>query len=525
MTVAGLVLALAVGLSLGLLGGGGSVLTVPIFKYVLGFDAKQAIAMSLVVVGALSLIGAVRHWRAGRVDVRVAAIMGGIAIPASYAAARLAALISGALQLSMFAVVVCVAAISMLRPRNDDDETAAPAHIARLFPAALGVGALTGLIGVGGGFLIVPTLVLFGGVPMKVAIGTSLLVIAANCAAGFAGYVGQHVPIAWVPVAEFTAIAALGIFGGVHLCEYVSPARLRRGFAILLLGVGIAVLAQGGRKLKAATPDPSPVATADTIDPKAIPLDSAIPHDSLGASIRRGMAIVAHTPDSLPHNTPTTLRCVSCHLDGGRRAEVVSMLGSYARYPRFVVRENRLATIEDRVNFCLTRSLAGRPLPADSRDMRDMVRYLAYLSTGVKHGDWVRGEGLPSPIPSLAGDTARGARVFTSTCARCHGANGEGTEAIPALWGPRSFDIGASMARLTVAATFIRRAMPYDQPGTLTDQDAYDVAAFVLRHPRPDYPGKANDWPKGDAPADVPYVTKNHAPSSPTPPLLPHIGE
>ena len=126
MTVAGLFLALAVGLSLGLLGGGGSVLTVPIFKYVLGFDAKQAIAMSLVVVGALSLIGAVRHWRAGRVDVRVAAIMGGIAIPASYAAARLAALISGALQLSMFAVVVCVAAISMLRPRNDDDETARP---------------------------------------------------------------------------------------------------------------------------------------------------------------------------------------------------------------------------------------------------------------------------------------------------------------------------------------------------------------------------------------------------------------
>src|SRR5579862_6702960 len=90
----GLALALAVGLSLGLLGGGGSVLTVPIFKYVMGFDAKQAIAMSLVVVGVLSLIGAARHWSAGRVDVRVAAIMGGIAIPASYVAARLAVFIS-----------------------------------------------------------------------------------------------------------------------------------------------------------------------------------------------------------------------------------------------------------------------------------------------------------------------------------------------------------------------------------------------------------------------------------------------
>src|SRR5579871_3313803 len=91
----GLTLALAVGLSLGLLGGGGSVLTVPIFKYVLGFDAKPAIAMSLIVVGALSLIGAARHWKAGRVDFRIAAIMGGIAIPASYVAARLAAFIPG----------------------------------------------------------------------------------------------------------------------------------------------------------------------------------------------------------------------------------------------------------------------------------------------------------------------------------------------------------------------------------------------------------------------------------------------
>jgi cytochrome c/uncharacterized membrane protein YfcA len=522
VTVVGLFLALAVGLSLGLLGGGGSVLTVPIFKYVLGFDAKQAIAMSLVVVGALSLIGAARHWRAGRVDVRVAAIMGGIAIPASYVAARLAVFISGAAQLSMFAIVVCVAAISMLRPRPDDNEAAAPAHLGRLFPAALGVGALTGLIGVGGGFLIVPTLVLFGGVPMKVAIGTSLLVIAANCAAGFAGYVG-HVSIPWANVAEFTAIAALGIFGGAQLCEFVSPARLRRGFAVLLLGVGIAVFAQSGRKVKAAAPDGR--AVADTIDPARIPPDSAIPHDSIGASIRRGMALVAHTPDSLPQNTPTTLRCVSCHLDGGRRAGVVSMLGSYARYPRLTVRENRVASIEDRVNFCLTRSLSGRPLPNDSRDMRDMVRYLAYLSTGVKHEDWVRGEGLPNPVPILATDTARGARVYTSTCARCHGVDGEGTGSIPALWGPRSYDIGASMARVGVAATFIRRAMPYDQPGTLTDQEAYDVAAFVLSHPRPDYPGKAGDWPKGDAPTDVPYLTKNHTPSRPTPPLLPHVSE
>lgn len=81
------------------------------------------------------------------------------------------------------------------------------------------------------------------------------------------------------------------------------------------------------------------------------------------------------------------------------------------------------------------------------------------------------------------------------------------------------------MARLGVAATFIRRGMPYDKPGSLTDQEAFDVAAFVLSQARPDFPDKSEDWPKGDAPADVPYVTKNHTPSRPTPPLLPHTGE
>jgi cytochrome c/uncharacterized membrane protein YfcA len=524
VTPLGLALALAVGLSLGLLGGGGSVLTVPIFVYVLGFDAKQAIAMSLVVVGTLSLIGAARHWRAGRVDFRAAAIMGGIAIPASYAAARAAKYVSGTAQLVMLAIVICVAAGAMLRgsPNEPKEGSFRPTRVA---PAALGVGVLTGLIGVGGGFLIVPTLVLFGGVPMKVAVGTSLLVIAVNCAAGLAGYIGAAT-IPWGSVAEFTAVAAVGIFVGAHLCEMVSPARLRRAFAVLLLGVGIAVFVKNSHRVQ-TTISAGRVATdarvaVDTIDPAAIPSDAAIPDDSLGRSIRRGLALVFHTPDSLASNTPTTLRCVSCHLDGGRRAGVASILGSYARYPRYVARAGRVSSIEERVNFCLMRSLAGRPLAADSRDMQDIVHYLAYLSTGVSHGDWVRGEGLPD-IAKLTGDSARGARVYVSTCQRCHGAGGDGAMGIPALWGARSFSIGASMAREPVAASFIHRAMPYDRPGTLSEQDAYDVAAFVVAHPRPDLPGKANDWPNGDAPADVPYVTKGHVPNRSTALLLPHV--
>ncbi len=255
MTLLGLGLALVVGLSLGLLGGGGSVLTVPIFVYVMGFEAKQAIAMSLIVVGAASLVGAARHWRAGRVDLRVAIIFGVIAMAASYAGARLARLVSGPVQLLLLAIVVCVAAISMLRrarpdppPSADgpDIDVVSPLSVVRLMPVAIGVGLLTGLVGVGGGFLIVPALVLLGRVPIKLAIGTSLFVITMNCAAGIVGYLG-HVTMPWGIVGMFTAVAIGGLVAGTHLVGIVSPVALRRGFAVLLMCVGTFVLAQNRR--------------------------------------------------------------------------------------------------------------------------------------------------------------------------------------------------------------------------------------------------------------------------------------
>ncbi|MFI5249356.1 MAG: sulfite exporter TauE/SafE family protein [Gemmatimonadales bacterium] len=260
MTVLGHGLALVVGLSLGLLGGGGSVLTVPIFVYVMGFEAKQSIAMSLIVVGAASLVGAVRHWHAGRVDLRVAISFGLVAMASSYGGARLAKFVSGPTQLVLLAIVVCAAAISMARsarpdpigPAADDPVAAVRAPSAlQLMPVAIGVGLLTGLVGVGGGFLIVPALVLLGRVPIKLAIGTSLLVIAMNCAAGIVGYLG-HVTIPWEIVAVFTAVAISGLFAGSHLVGFVSPASLRRGFAVLLMCVGTFVLLQNWRVLASA---------------------------------------------------------------------------------------------------------------------------------------------------------------------------------------------------------------------------------------------------------------------------------
>jgi len=123
----------------------------------------------------------------------------------------------------------------------------------------------------------------------------------------------------------------------------------------------------------------------------------------------------------------------------------------------------------------------------------------------------VRGQSMPK-MPALSGDSARGAQLFATTCAPCHHADGQGQPpAIPALWGPMSYSIGASMAREEQAASFIRHQMPQNNRGSLTDQQAYDLAAFVNSQPRPDSPGKERDWPKGRAPADVPYNTNGHA--------------
>jgi thiosulfate dehydrogenase len=120
--------------------------------------------------------------------------------------------------------------------------------------------------------------------------------------------------------------------------------------------------------------------------------------------------------------------------------------------------------IEDRVNDCFKRSMNGKPLVPESRDMRDIVAYMAFLSTGYPVGAEVDGQGMP-PVPPLEGDTTRALALFNAKCMACHGANGEGTVVAPPLWGPESFNIGAGMARIRTAAAFIKKAMPQNAPG------------------------------------------------------------
>ena len=260
----GLVCAALIGLTLGLLGGGGSILTVPVLVYVLGFAAKPAIAMSLPVVGVTSLVGAALHWRLGNVRVGTALTFGLVAMVGAFAGARLAVFVSGTAQLALLAVVMLAAAGSMLRGRRGDASGAVPVEpprLALLLPVALGVGALTGLVGIGGGFLVVPALVLLARVPMRQAIGTSLLVIAMNSASGFAGYLGT-VEIDWGFLAGFTVIAVLGALAGSALTARVSQAALRRVFAVFLLVMGGFVLYQNRGAFGSAA---GPTSASDTV--------------------------------------------------------------------------------------------------------------------------------------------------------------------------------------------------------------------------------------------------------------------
>jgi thiosulfate dehydrogenase len=257
------------------------------------------------------------------------------------------------------------------------------------------------------------------------------------------------------------------------------------------------------------------------------PADSQIPKDSLGASIRRGLALVTHTADSLPYYAPGRLNCTNCHLNGGRNADAAPLAGSFARFPKYMDRTGAVIGLADRVNYCFTRSLAGNRLPVESREMQDILAYLAWLSTGVPVGEGKKlagADGLLGMSAGLVGDRSRGATVFTTKCVACHGADGQGNPAIPPgvppLWGPKSFSVGASMARQGKAASFIWHNMPYFQPKSLSSQEAFDVAAYITSQPRIDSPGKARDWPAGGAPADVPYATTRH-PAYLPPPLLP----
>lgn len=236
---------LLIGLLLGLMGGGGSILAVPVFVYVMEYSPKTAISMSLAVVGATSLVGGIRYWQKNQVDLRVAFIFGIVAMLGAYIGARLAYYFTDTAQMILFAFTMLAASYFMFTNKNSSLEESPNAEEKAQSFIVLGlegmfVGILSGLVGVGGGFLIVPALVIFGKLPMKQAVGTSLIIISMKSVTGFMGYLGQTT-IPWKFMTIFTVAAIVGIFIGSYCVKFISQQMLKKSFAVFVFLMGLFV--------------------------------------------------------------------------------------------------------------------------------------------------------------------------------------------------------------------------------------------------------------------------------------------
>lgn len=251
--------ALIVGITLGLLGGGGSILTVPIFVYVLSMNPVVATAYSLFVVGATSLVGGIRNLIKGQADLKVAAVFAFPSFVAVYLTRRylLPAIPeeifnTGSFTLTkdlgimlFFAIIMLLAAISMIKRRSEVNtkDIMDTLNVPLIIIEGLIVGVLTGIVGAGGGFLIIPALVLIANLPMKRAVATSLLIISAKSLLGFIGDV-QNLDIDWIFLLSFTGLSIIGIFIGIYLNNFINDKPLKKAFGWLVLIMGVFIIAK-----------------------------------------------------------------------------------------------------------------------------------------------------------------------------------------------------------------------------------------------------------------------------------------
>ncbi|AYV25515.1 Sulfite exporter TauE/SafE [Streptomyces sp. ADI95-16] len=244
-----LILALAagavIGLALGALGGGGSVLAVPALIYLLGFTPAAATTSSLIIVTATSATALYAHATAGNVRWKTGALFAAVGIPPAIAAATLAIRVPEAVVTAAFAAIALLAALAMFKAPPPDQQPRAvrPARAARAAGTGAGLGAVTGFLGVGGGFLAVPALVAVLGLRMRAAVGTSLLVITVNSLAALVARAGAHTPLNWAVIAPFTGAAILGAWDGKRLAAKISGPALQRTFASVLLAVAALMVA------------------------------------------------------------------------------------------------------------------------------------------------------------------------------------------------------------------------------------------------------------------------------------------
>jgi uncharacterized membrane protein YfcA len=247
LSALGLALAVLIGISLGFFGGGGSILTVPLLVYVFGLEPKEAIASSLLIVGIASASGALQHWRAGNVRPKEGLLFGVAGMAGAYLGGRASAFLDGGLLLLLFAAMMLLTAAAMWRGRKDpaEDRVEDMRSSWKLVLQGFAVGSFTGLVGAGGGFLIVPVLALWAGLPMTAAVGTSLLIIVLNSLSGFLGY-RSHVQVEYGLIAAVSAVAVAGSFLGSRLATRIEPASLRRSFASFVMVMACFILVREG---------------------------------------------------------------------------------------------------------------------------------------------------------------------------------------------------------------------------------------------------------------------------------------
>ncbi len=225
------------------------------------------------------------------------------------------------------------------------------------------------------------------------------------------------------------------------------------------------------------------------------PAESELPAGEFGDVIRRGREIFIDTPRAAPAYVGNSLRCVSCHLDAGRLADSSPMWAAFVSYPAYRSKTQSVTTFQQRLQGCFEYSMNGKAPPLGAPELVALESYAYWLASGATVDPKIAGRGYPALArPAQAANFARGKQVYAQNCALCHGADGagqhaqDGTAVFPALWGPDSFNWGAGMGRVNNAAAFVKANMPLGLPGTLSEQQAWDVALYMNSHERPQDP-------------------------------------
>lgn len=224
------------------------------------------------------------------------------------------------------------------------------------------------------------------------------------------------------------------------------------------------------------------------------PHERELPDNAFGKLVQDGRAIFIDTQKYAAEYVGNGMNCTNCHLDQGRKANSAPLWGAYPMYPAYRKKNDKVNSYAERVQGCFQFSMNGKPPAADSHVISALTAYSYWLSTGAPTGKELPGRAYPEVAQPKGGyDIAAGKQVYAEQCALCHGANGEGQKAgdayvFPPLWGKDSFNWGAGMHRINTAAAFIKQAMPLGKGGSLSDEQAWNVAAFMNSHERPQDP-------------------------------------